>query len=365
MASSTTDPLRRPIIWPPSFASLIGVTLAIVAPLVPLNDASAHPFGAKYAAHRVDLHIGDEAIELHYIAEVPNGILKASRADDPLDEMKMELLSGLVLQVDGEPIALRVAGPAEIQENDDAYQIGLRMRAELPGPISEIVLSDGNLPDVPGVFSATATVDDGIRVLESSLLRLKEGVVHRDDSERWHMGPGHRETTLHIAQPWLAWTWIGPSLSPEPIGVAAAYPPTWTELLRQPLVTPSVGALAVLFGFLAGLVGERPKWPIALGCSIPAIPCALWLPSPTAEITATIVAIAAIVAARRNIGAGTLLVGGIAVATHAVGLAILVFASYLGGAALVHRLNRPDHVVLLASLAAMFAGLMVLRITGP
>ncbi len=328
----------------------------MIAVVLAAGVAWAHPFGAQYAAHRVDVHVGADAVAVHYIAEVPSGLL---RGPDGLSDMKMELLSGLVLQVDGATVPLVLAGPAEVQENDDSVQIGLRLHADLEAPPTEVLISDGNLPDVAGVFSSTATVESGFSVLESSLLSIRNGVVTRDDSDRWHMGAGHRETRLHVAAASPVWSWLGPWSDGEPIGVAAAYPPAWSALLRRPVVTPTVAAIAVLLALGAGLAAPKDRdWRIAAACWVPVAPLAFWLPSPATEILAALLAIVALaLSSRSHIAATTLLVGAIALATHAIGLALLIIAVHLGGTALRH-----PHRGATGAIAGVVAAAMLLRI---
>jgi len=290
--------------------------------------AAAHPFGAQYAAHRVDLHVGPSEIQVGYIAEVPIPILMATGAQDPLGDMKLELLSGLVLQVNGTSVPLDVAGPAHVERNDDAYTIGLELVAHTESPIREVVLSDGNLPDVPGVFSSTATVAPAFQVQESSLLRIRDGEVARDDSGRWRMGPGHRETSLTLRRVPSLWTWVAPSDSTRPLPLADAVPPRWIDLVTKPIVTPATAAVSALLAVLAGLGAAVPRGG-ALLAPWAILPVLALLATPWTELAALALAMASLGAAvRQHQAAGALLIASIGLTTQSPLLALGVLGIY-------------------------------------
>jgi hypothetical protein len=141
-----------------------------------------------------------------------------------------------------------------------------------------------------------------------------------------------------------------------------AFAPSWTALLGQPIVTPTVAGVAGLVALLSGLASGRDgDWRVAAACWLPALPLAVWLPSPGAEFTAAGIAMAALGAAiRKHRAAPTLLVAGIAIATHALALASMVIALHLLG----RRVAPTHHDTLTLELGVLWSARATVVLSG-
>lgn len=179
-----------------------------------LAVAQAHPFGARFAAHAVAVDVGERTIHVEYIADVPNPLVVSATQDpqaDPVRAMALELLSGLVLEVDGETAELVPDGSWQVQRTDDTHQFLWRLDATVPHAPTTVELSNGNLPDVTAVFRAkVTTATDDLVLTESSLWRMQDGEIVLDETDRWRTDERMRVLRVTVrARPRL-WPWLLP-----------------------------------------------------------------------------------------------------------------------------------------------------------
>lgn len=165
--------------------------------------AEAHPFGARFAAHLTNVDVGPDRVSVRYTADVPNPIVAtATRTPgvDPVEAMAEELRTGLVLLVNGEVAPMSPDGPWSVRPTEDTHRYTWALSAGLEAPPATVELSNGNLPDVPAVFRAHVDVADGWEIAESTLWRVRDGVVELDESDLWRTDERHRTLTVAVRE---------------------------------------------------------------------------------------------------------------------------------------------------------------------
>ena len=219
--------------------------------------AQAHPFGARFAAHMLEVEVGRTTIDVQYVADVPNPLVATATADrhaDPLTAMAEELRSGLLLEVDGQSVALQPHGLWTVTPTDDTHQFAWSLRAAIPTGTRRVTVSNGNLPEVTAVYRSRVTVADGLLADACSLWRLRDDEIALDETDRWRTDERNRTLWVDVREPLGAasplWLWLFPPPNPPPIAADAQVP--------QP--SPSIvggGALGVLLAIALGLIARR------------------------------------------------------------------------------------------------------------
>lgn len=225
------------------------------------SPAFAHPFGDKVAAQRIDVVIRSDRVDLTYIADVPTVLLETARPDRgerPEDAMIRELATGLNLSVAGKTLPLTRTG-AEVAVDliggrAQVFTLTLQAPVDLSTPI-ELVVANGNLPDIPSWFANTALVAPGTRVTDSSLIERPRRSEPVDHSGRWDRGESNRRLTFTLVSPddplsqlhAAVVGWRRPTLtlleaSPRPFSHA------WTHRAPHPHDVPWVAAGALALG---------------------------------------------------------------------------------------------------------------------
>jgi ABC-type nickel/cobalt efflux system permease component RcnA len=154
------------------------------------SPAVAHPLGNFSISHYTAIRLTEDAVELHYVVDLaeiptfqeiqqvgltpdanhPSAATYATRTGNALRD-------GLGLEVDGRPLALRAIG-SEIIFPPGAgglptLKLGVRYRATLSPTRDDrpsvLRYRDTNFPDRAGWKEIVATVDDGVRLVESSV----------------------------------------------------------------------------------------------------------------------------------------------------------------------------------------------------
>lgn len=217
--------------------------------------AVGHPFGAKFAAHRLELHVELDHVEVHYVVDVPNPIVgEAGRGgQDPIASTARDLISGLALELDGDSVLLTLDPDRtpSASPTDDTHQFDIWLIAPVTASATEIRLSNGNLPDVMSVYSSRVTLGPALAATDCSLWRQRDGALVRDDSDRWRTEVSHRTLEVAVTRPRgpTAWIWRAVRDPSEPPRMAAA-----TTLPDRSEVASIVGPLAGLGLVLVGLL---------------------------------------------------------------------------------------------------------------
>lgn len=211
--------------------------------------AQAHPFGARFAAHLVELDVTEDRLEVRYLADVPNAVVAAGARPgrSPLDDMAEELRSGLLLEVDGRSILLEPTAPYAHVATEDTQQFAWTLAASLEEPPRQVTLSNGNLPDVVSVFRGSVRVGGRLAASACSLWRVTDGLIALDESDRWRTDERHRTLSVTVGPPagpvtplWaLARGW-----GSEPVLAAERYLPPLGAALRARTATPGTTSLA-------------------------------------------------------------------------------------------------------------------------
>ncbi len=222
--------------------------------------AHSHPFGARFAAHLVELEVGDSGVRVAYLADVPNPIVQTATRDpraNPVEEMALELLSGLVLEVDGETHSLAPAGPWSATATEDTHQFQWVLEAELDRPPASVALSNGNLPDVPAVYRARVTVGGTQVPTDCSLWRVRNDEIALDETDRWRTDERNRTLSVSLAPPAGALSPLWNAVSPPPdtpVLASDRWLPPWRAALRTRTLTPALAALALGLAASAALL---------------------------------------------------------------------------------------------------------------
>lgn len=230
------------------------------------NLALCHPFGAQFAAHRTELWVATDEVAVSYTAEVPLGVVRrAARRpeDDPVAETWRMLRSGLILQVNGQPVPLMLDDPSPIsaEQADDAMRFTLRLRADLDAPPKQVELGNANMPEVLSVFNSAVTVGPGLLVDHCSLWKVADGSLLRDETDRWRTEEVHRTLRVEVQQPspWMSAVaaWYRPE--PAPRLATAARTPHTAEIIRSPSFRVGIATLVVFCLGLGVRWSGRPR----------------------------------------------------------------------------------------------------------
>ena len=331
------------------------ITLALV------GVAAAHPFGARFAAHRVEVHADRDQAEVHYLAEVPRPLVDSRGVSG----MQEELRAGLLVLVDG----VAASTPTRLDKpirNDDSYRFVLHRSVPTPPGGYELVVSNGNLPDVRAYHSAIATVGPGVRVLDSSLLR--QGAFDRmyDDSGAWKLLESSRILRLELdPEPDL----LAP-LTDALLGEPAAVRPLLKARARpdsDALLTRYLSGSALLVGFALattlGLCTRRRAGLVGLGGG-GVLAAALWsVPWMGAALGASILALVVAATIKKQSSwqsaAAGVACAAVAASIHAPSASAVALLCSVAGMAVGWRRPLPAQVV--ATVVAGAAAVVLLR----
>ncbi len=212
--------------------------------------AHSHPFGARFAAHLVELEVSDSAVRVNYLADVPNPIVQTSTRDpsaDPLAEMALELLSGLLLEVDGATLRMEPVGPWSARATEDTHQFQWTLEAALPNPPTDVVVSNANLPDVAAVYRSRVSVGGSSVPTACSLWRMRDNAIALDETDRWRTDERNRTLSVSLAEPAGALSPLWNIVSPPPEVPALAadrWLPPLEVAVRTRTLTPALAGLA-------------------------------------------------------------------------------------------------------------------------
>jgi nickel/cobalt transporter (NicO) family protein len=115
-------------------ARALAITLALLGGAFGAGEARAHPLGNFSVNHLTEVSISDGRVDVLYVldqAEIPTFQERGLGPAEVLGRKRAEVARGLLLEVDGRPVALRPAGAGRIEF--PAGQGGLKVtRAEIP-----------------------------------------------------------------------------------------------------------------------------------------------------------------------------------------------------------------------------------------
>ena len=248
--------------------------------------AQAHPFDATFHGHQLEVGLVDDVVRVAYLVEVPtvDALADLERfledVERPGPEHQAaytarvldELVGGLEIRVDGEPLALERGETPSPSGVGDRRFITFRVQLEgsLPPGARTLHVINANFPGERALFSNQAWVDDSVRVHETDLVEVRDGRVIKDDGGRWLAGEHQRELRLSFTHvdPLASWVrgqrrrWVDPE--------AQALVPA-----RQALVTDPPGLVRRAVDAGGGPVG--PAVAAALSGLVEAGPAAAML----------------------------------------------------------------------------------------
>jgi hypothetical protein len=220
--------------------------------------AWAHPFGDRFAAHQLTLHLRDDALEVRYRADVPTALIDADAAAqqrpppaEPMAALLRELSAGVVVVVDGRAVPLQASEPPTVRPATHSVQVGLSWTAPLAPSDHRIDLSNGNLPEVPAYHATLVTV--------GPMWQSQGDTVEPTGS--WSLDPGQRRARFAVRRTdgpldrWWRWT----AASPAQVPAAAAHAPGWSPL-TAPTGSAPTAALALAGAAALGAGSPRSRW---------------------------------------------------------------------------------------------------------
>jgi hypothetical protein len=198
-------------------------------PLLPallavVGSAHAHPFDATFHGHQLEVGLEGEEVRVAYLVEVPtvDALADLERFLEDVERpgpehqaaytarVLEELVGGLEIRVDGEPVSLeRVETPAPSGVGDRRF-ITFRVELEgaLPPGARTLHVINANFPGERALYSNQAWVDDAVRVHDTDLVELRDGRVTKDEGGRWLAGEDKRELRLSFTRVGTAARWV-------------------------------------------------------------------------------------------------------------------------------------------------------------
>ncbi len=199
---------------------LLPLALFLTLPLGLLSSpAAAHPLGSNLRGHRLTLALEPGRLGADYLVELPTAQVldelkawQAARPGVPTEvytaELSAELMAGLRLLVDGQPVAWAREDQGKTKGEADSRFVStqLHLSATLPEGARTLQIVNGNLPDEPSLFLVELLVSDGLIVDDCSLWeRDGAGGLARDRGGQWRMEEESRDLRVSFQARPAAW----------------------------------------------------------------------------------------------------------------------------------------------------------------
>lgn len=113
--------------------------------------AGAHPGAFRLAYHELEVQAGESELRLDYELAVPHHALAHGTALPDADE----LLGGFRVLVDDAELPLTAEGDLRVADGENQRYAKLVLTAPLPAGAHDLVVENGNFPDLPGSFRTT------------------------------------------------------------------------------------------------------------------------------------------------------------------------------------------------------------------
>lgn len=206
--------------------------------------------------HRAELRVEADAVELRYVAEVPEKrVLEEARAaGEPGYGTRLleTLAAGVHLSWNGADLATtRVEVPDAVKAGENRYlDFQVALRAALPAEGGRLALRNGNYPDEPSFFATSVTLDPAWVAESTSLLKVRDGRIR----DNWH-GAWVRDETGR--EPWVELRRAGPFVAK---GAARPLPEAMAELQGASPLFLAVLALGLIpIAMLGRMLGRRAR----------------------------------------------------------------------------------------------------------
>ncbi len=233
----------------------------ILLPLLhahPGSSPNASGAGRDTIGHRVELIVGADAVDLRYVAEVPERrVLEEARASGGPgygERLLATLSDGVRLTWDGAELpATPVPVPDGVKAGEPGFlDFVVAWHAALPGQTGTLGVRNGNFPDVDGFFATSVTLDGGLLAEGTSLLKVKQGRIRDNWHGAWVKDESSREPWVTIRP--ASWSERAEAPAPLPqrmIGLAADHPPPWVYVVLAISLIP--------IAWLGRKLGERAR----------------------------------------------------------------------------------------------------------
>lgn len=229
--------------------------MLLLLPLVFAHPGTGGAGGADPRAtigHRLELTVGVDAVDLRYVAEVPEKrVLEEARAAGRPGygtELLETLAAGVDLTWNGAELpATRVVLDEPVAAGENRYlDFAVALHATLPEGAGTLGVRNGNYPEEPSFFATSVRLGAGVVAEESSLLRVRDGRIR----DNWHGA------------------WVKDEKAREP----------WVRI-RPAGLFEAAGETRPLPEAMAGVQGGLPVW-LAVVLAVALVPLALlgrWL----------------------------------------------------------------------------------------
>jgi hypothetical protein len=206
-----------------------------------MSAAWGHPLGAGFSTESLVLRVQPTHVVVHYAAEVDTALLaRRSSGRAPVDDLAIELESGLQLRIDGVAVPLG-PGSRSVDPDRSPHTVGVDATWQVPLPAEAhgVSLSTTNLVDTRVMRAADVWVHPGMRVQHASVLAERDGVVVRDDGLRWRQDESARMVSVEFRREASLWSLLAGRGS-EPVRARVALEPRgwarWAPSAREPAV---------------------------------------------------------------------------------------------------------------------------------
>jgi hypothetical protein len=247
----------------PSRSIAVGLGVALVA-WSASPAASAHPFGDRFIAQRLDVHVDRGGLRVGYLADVPTALMAERGGEPDLERTLDELTRGIVVVVDGATVPATVERRAHradlISPHTRILELVLRADAPLAGR-HRVEVSNGNLHGYPSFYFTEVEVSSSASVYDSSLLAEPKGLAAVDLSSRWTRSELRRRLTLDVELPDTAWAAAFDRIDGGRVPLAEAHDADpwdgWGRGSHTPAALLPALVGVPLAGALAGAAGPR------------------------------------------------------------------------------------------------------------
>lgn len=257
--------------------------------------AWAHPLGAGFSTETLVLHVEPGALRVEYAAEVDTALL-APRGNGraPVEDLAVELESGLQLRIDDVPVPLPPAARA-LDPGRSAHTVGVDLSFAVPLPpgAGRVRVATGNLLDARVLRATDVRVSPRIRVRSASILPERDGRPIRDDGLRWSQDEARRAAEVTFRTEPALWSTLA-RRGTDAVRAPAALDPRGLGRLAPAAAEP-VAALGWLVAALASRLAADPP-ARSRGLAV-AVGFAAALSVPTSGVAEGVAAVALLAAA--------------------------------------------------------------------
>lgn len=231
--------------------------------IVLVAAAGAHPVGSGFSTETTVLRVGRGRLEVRYAAEVDRALVPPPRPSgrSPLEDLAVELQTGLRLEIDHTPVPLPVGAPSlDPARSDHTVGVALVFDVPLPAGASAVAVTTTNLVDERVLRATDVWVEPSVRVDHTSVLAEREGRVVRDDGLRWSREDSRRTVDVAFHREPAAWT-LAAGRGHDWVRAPAALAPRGLRRLGPGAVEPEGLALWVAATLASRAAADAPALP--------------------------------------------------------------------------------------------------------